>query len=162
MMSDLKTQWKLFEPFTFDAADASLPVLALVNHINDIVAYGEAGFAAMVKASREERMDFGDHTLVPDGNNVLVIQGENVRWLRPCHFFVDNVSLEPRGWFFYLDPFLAEGPLYETEGVPPNQRNEIRALFTDCFARCFKLFLAGSDISTPPTGDHDLNILVRE
>ena len=106
-------------------------------------------------------MDFVDHTLVPDGDNMLVMQGENVRWLRPCHFFVVDASLEPRGWFFYPDPFPAEGPLYQTDRVPPNQRDAAGALFTDCFAPCFKLCLAESDISTPPTGDHGLNVLVR-
>jgi hypothetical protein len=86
IMSEVQTQWRVFKGLI------NMPGVcfdAMTRHIDDLLDnYGTDGIATHFTAVARDSMKSGELILIPDGNNLVMIDGKQVHLLRETQFFV--------------------------------------------------------------------------
>ncbi|EHY58837.1 hypothetical protein ABEF95_002050 [Exophiala dermatitidis] len=124
--------YRVLKPLVETSARDRRIISALVLCLDDLCEYRISSLASCII---QECDTSGEQGLLPDGTNLVVSQGNHVRYLRRCHF-----TLHTHYWVGYklrLSPFPEEGEFTYTPVWPyaPETVAMIREQFPDAYAR---------------------------
>lgn len=147
-----------FRPMVEASSNSRRIVSGMREHLDNLCEYRKSSLASCFEEFEE--VSTGGYRLIPDGKNLIVVEGSRVRYLRPCHIDLRYHIL--RGWELSLSSFYEEGTS-TTILLPPSKDNTrvVQRFFADALLRAAQ----SDDVLTGRSSDtlmtEDLNLEFR-